>query len=269
MTAVLEASRVSFRIGGRALLDGVSFSAGRGEAIALVGPNGAGKSTLLRLLAGELDCSSGDIRLKGRAPRTYGARALALHRAVLPQNTAVTFPFSVREIVRMGCGDHFGPASHRMVDDALAEVDLDGFQDRIIGTLSGGEQQRVHFARVMVQLLSGEALHGPGLLLLDEPTASLDLRHQLDIVAALHRCTTRGVVVVVVIHDLNLAARLAQRILVLNRGRLFADGRPSETITSPILEKVFGIADAVSRVPAPDLPFVLPQGAMKTPHSSV
>lgn len=264
MKPLLEASRVSFHVGSRGLLHDVSFSASAGESIALIGPNGAGKSTLLRLLAGELAPSKGDVILRGRSPRTYSASALALHRAVLPQSTTVTFPFSVREIVTMGCGEQTGAAVNKMVDSALAEVDLDGFQDRIIGTLSGGEQQRVHFARVMVQSSWGEALHGPGVLLLDEPTASLDLRHQLDIVNALHRCTARGVVVFIIMHDLNLATRLARRLLVLDNGRLFADGPPSETLTNAMLERVFGIVDAVSKTPRADLPFVLPQNARKT-----
>ena len=263
MTPVLEARDVWFRAGSKALVADVSLSVGAGETVALVGPNGAGKSTLLRLLAGEIGCSEGALRLKGRAPRSYGARALALHRAVLSQDTTVTFPFSVREIVRIGGGERRGPALDDMVDRALVEVDLDGFQDRIIGTLSGGEQQRTHFARVMVQLACGTAAHGPGALLLDEPTASLDLRHQLDIAAALHRRAADGTAVIVVLHDLNLAACLAGRITVLNHGRIAKDGRPAETITDEIVEEVFSIAGAVSRAPYNGAPFVLPHNAKK------
>jgi heme transport system ATP-binding protein len=263
MNAVLEASNVSFRIGGKALLTDVSLSIGAGEAVALVGPNGAGKSTLLRILAGEMPCSEGKIRLKGSAPRSYGARALALHRAVLSQSTIVTFPFSVREIVQMGGGEVRGASINALVDRALAEVDLEGFQDRIIGTLSGGEQQRAHFARVMVQLTCGTAAQGPGMLLLDEPTASLDLRHQLDLVTAIGRRRDEGVAVIAVLHDLNLAARLAKRIVVLDQGRIVADDTPANTITDEIACGVFEVADAVSRMPPPGMPFVLPHLARK------
>ena len=172
---------MTVRAGARAILDAVSLAIAPGETVALVGPNGAGKSTLLRVLSGELAADAGTVVLKGREPRAYEPRVLALHRAVLSQHTSVAFPFSVAEVVRMGAGDRRGAAVEPLVDAALAEVDLAGFRERIITTLSGGEQQRAHFARVLVQLACGEAAHGPGVLLLDEPTASLDLRHQLDV----------------------------------------------------------------------------------------
>jgi len=266
MTPVLDATSVSFRVGAKVLLDRVSLSINPGETVALVGPNGAGKSTLLRVLSGEIAAAAGTIKLKGREPRSYRPRVLALHRAVLSQSINVAFPFSVAEVVRMGAGERRGPTVESLVDVALTEVDLDGFRDRIISTLSGGEQQRAHFARVMVQLACGEAAHGPGVLLLDEPTASLDLRHQLDIAAATQRCVARGITVVAILHDLNRATLFAGRIVVLDRGRVAADGTPQETITDEILDRVFGIAGAIGRVPAPGTPFVLPHAARKTPR---
>ncbi len=258
MTAILEAGGVTVRAGARAILDAVSLSIEPGETVALVGPNGAGKSTLLRVLSGELAAGAGTVRLKGRAPRAYQPRLLALHRAVLSQHTSVAFPFSVAEVVRMGAGDLRGPAVEPLVDAALAEVDLDGFRERIITTLSGGEQQRAHVARVLVQLACGEAAHGPGVLLLDEPTTSLDLRHQLDVLTATRRCAARGVTVVAILHDLNLAALFAERIVVLHDGRIAADGPPQETITDALLARVFQVAGAVGRTPPPGTPFVLP-----------
>ncbi len=263
MSAVIEAESVSVHVGGKALLDGVSLSIAAGETVALVGPNGAGKSTLLRTLSGEIAPGAGTVRLKGREVRSYGPRLLALHRAVLSQSVTVAFPFSVAEVVRMGAGERRGPGVDAMVDRALAEVDLAGFRDRIIGTLSGGEQQRAHFARVMVQLACGEAAHGPGVLLLDEPTASLDLRHQLDIVAAARRCVGRGVTVVAILHDLNLAALFADRIMVLHQGRLACEGAPAQIVTDDMVERVFGVRSAVGRVPANAMPFVLPHHAAK------
>jgi iron complex transport system ATP-binding protein len=263
MSPVIEAESVGVQIGRKALLDGVSLAISAGETVALVGPNGAGKSTLLRALSGEIAPTSGTVRLKGREPRSYGPRLLALHRAVLSQSVTVAFPFTVAEVVRMGAGERSGPAVDAMVDRALGEVDLDTFRDRIIGTLSGGEQQRAHFARVMVQLACGEAAHGPGVLLLDEPTASLDLRHQLDIVEVARRCVGRGITVIAILHDLNLAALFAGRIVVLHDGRLAGDGPPAQIVNDAMLERVFGVRSAVGRVPAENVPFVLPHHASK------
>jgi iron complex transport system ATP-binding protein len=263
MTVVVETTGLGVRIGSKALLDDVTLSVAAGEVLALVGPNGAGKSTLLRMLAGEIGGSAGAVRLKGRDPRGYHPRMLALHRAVLSQSIAVAFPFSVAEVVRMGAGERRGPAVDSLVGDALAQVDLDGFGDRILNTLSGGEQQRAHFARVLVQVACGHTAVGPGLLLLDEPTASLDLRHQLDIVTATRRCVDQGTTVIAILHDLNLAALLANRIVVLADGRIAADGPPSRTITDEVLRSVFGVACAVDRIPESAAPFVLPHGARK------
>lgn len=262
MTAAIEVGHVAVRIGTKTLLADVSLSIAPGESVALVGPNGAGKSTLLRVLSGELAPSEGTVKLKGREPQSYRPRELALERAVLSQSITVSFPFTVREIVRMGAGER-GAAADKLVDMALAEVDLTGFQNRIIGTLSGGEQQRAHFARVLVQLACGEMERGPGILLLDEPTASLDLRHQLDIVAAARTRTGDGATVVTILHDLNLAALLAHRVIVLGGGHVVADGPPADTITDALLSDVFGVMSAVSTTPIDATPFVLPHSARK------
>lgn len=258
MTGAIEASGVTVRIGTKALVDGVTLTIASGETVALVGPNGAGKSTLLRVLAGEIAPRTGTVTLRGRALQSYPPQALALHRAVLSQHTMVAFPFTVADVVRMGAGSARGGKADALVAAALAEVDLAAFEERIITTLSGGEQQRAHFARILVQLACGEAVNGPGLLLLDEPTASLDLRHQLDLLEATRRCRARGVTVVAVLHDLNLAALFAGRIVVLDHGRIVADGRPRDILTDAMLEQVFGVASAIGRVPADGAPFVLP-----------
>ena len=265
MTAI-DVNALSVRVGAKRLLDGVSFKVAQGETVAVIGPNGAGKSTLLRALSGEIAPSGGTVLLKGRAPQAWQPRELALRRAVLSQNVTVTFPFTAIEVVRMGAGDRRGEAIDAMAEAALAAVDLAGFHDRIIGTLSGGEQQRVHFARVMVQLACGEEAHGPGILMLDEPTASLDLRHQLDLVAVARQYAARGTTVIAIVHDLNLAALMAERVIVLSRGRLAADGPPAQTITDDTLARVFAVSSAVGRVPDAAMPFVLPHRAEK--HSA-
>ena len=262
MNPVVETVALSVRVEAKTLLDSVALSVEAGETIALIGPNGAGKSTLLRALSGEIPSSAGHITLKGRDLREYSPRILALHRAVLSQHVTVAFPFTVLEVVGMGAGEQRGRAVDALVDEALAAVDLHGFHSRIINTLSGGEQQRVHFARVLVQLACGERTYGPGLLLLDEPTASLDLRHQLDILAAVRSCAARGVTVVVIMHDLNLAALAASRIVVLDNGRVATDGSPSQTITDDVLAEVFGVSSAVGQMQN-GAPCVLPHNAQK------
>jgi iron complex transport system ATP-binding protein len=259
MSFMLEARGLMLRAGGRTLLDDVSLWLDAGERVALVGPNGAGKSSLLRILAGEWRPHAGTVSLKGKRLAAYAPRTLARHRAVLSQSVHVAFPFTVAEVVAMGAPDRRGAALDALVVSALAQVDLAAFGHRVITTLSGGEQQRTHLARVLVQLACGEAAHGPGLLLLDEPTASLDLRHQLDVLDAVRRCAERGVAVIAVLHDLNLAALFADRIIVLHGGRIAAEGRPHETINEATLARVFGVTASVGQAPPPGMPFVLPQ----------
>lgn len=257
MTVIVEARGVTVCAGAAMLVKDVCLAIGQGEIIALVGPNGAGKSTLLRALSGEIRPASGDILLKGKPLSSFSPRDLALERAVLSQSIDVTFPFNVEEVVRMGAGDRRGPFVDDAIEQALRQVDIGSLRGRVITTLSGGEQQRAHFARILVQLACGASERGPGLLLLDEPTSSLDLRHQLDLLTIVTQCAARGVAVIAVLHDLNLASMFAQRIVMLHAGCVLADGPVSETITDQLLERVFGVTNAVSRAPL-DAPFVLP-----------
>lgn len=255
---MISARNVTFHAGAATLLHDIDLSVAGGETLALVGPNGAGKSTLLKILSGELQPGRGAVLVKGKEAGHYHPRELASHRAVLAQSITLTFPFTVEEVVRMGAGDRRTARIEHDVDEALHAVDLAGYRHRIITTLSGGEQQRVHFARVLVQLACGEAEHGPGILLLDEPTASLDLRHQLDLLKLARAKAANGTVVIAVLHDLNLATLFAGRIVMLDHGRVVADGTAAETITDQWLERVFKVSTAVGRVPADGVPFVLP-----------
>lgn len=261
MNALVEAVEVGVRLQDKALIENISLRIAPGSAIAMIGPNGAGKSTLLRVISGDRAPSSGVISLMGRTPADYSPGDLALRRAVLAQSVSVAFPFSVVEVVRMGAGDRTGPAVEAMVEAALSEVDLLDMRERIVNTLSGGEQQRTHFARVMVQLACGEARNGPGLLLLDEPTSNLDLRHQLDLLSSARRCVARGVAVIAVMHDLNLAAMFADRILIMKSGRVVRDGPPNQTITESNVSDVFGVTSAVGVLPPTSIPFSLPHSA--------
>ncbi|QOZ66268.1 heme ABC transporter ATP-binding protein [Bradyrhizobium arachidis] len=258
MSAVIEARSLSKRTGRATLLDNVGLTVTAGEMVAIIGPNGAGKSTLLRLLSGDLRPSAGEVLMKQRDISSYTPRELAGRRAMLSQHINVTFPFAVEEIVLMGAGERSAREAGALVDAALDEVGLAHFRDRQLPTLSGGEQQRAHFARVLVQLACGEAEHGPGLLLLDEPTSSLDLRHQIDLVEAARRRAAGGTAVIAILHDLNLAIRFADRLIVLNGGRLAADGLRSEIVTREIIHDIFEI-DAVVRRDDDGVPYVLPQ----------
>jgi iron complex transport system ATP-binding protein len=268
MSPILEAQSISVQVGRKTLLADVSLSFDRGETVALVGPNGAGKTTLLRVLSGELKPRTGHVRIQGRELAAYSPHALAARRAVLSQRVGVAFPFTVADVVRMGAGDQRGAEIESLVDAALAEVGLIDLADRVIMTLSGGEQQRAHFARVLVQLGRGPERGGSGILLLDEPTAGLDLRHQLGMLESVKRRTMTGTLVVAVLHDLNLAALLAERIVVLDRGRIDCDGPPEATITDQMLHRVFDIQTTVSRAPASGMPFVLPQAMTAAKCSS-
>jgi iron complex transport system ATP-binding protein len=261
MSALMEATDVVVTAGAKRILDGVSLRLNAGETVAVVGPNGAGKSTLLRVLAGELRPRAGRVQLHGKDLASFGPRLLAQHRAVLSQSITVAFPFRVSEVVAMGAGDGRGPKVDALVAAALAEVDLSALGERIFPTLSGGEQQRAHFARILVQMACAEAMHGPGVLLLDEPTASLDLKHQLALAATAKQCAARGAAVLAIMHDLNLATLFADRIVVLDAGRVAREGAPGAVITDDLLASVFGVRSAVGLVPSAGTPFVLPHAA--------
>ena len=258
MTTLLEAKTVSISVGGTTLVDAVSLRIGAGEMVAIVGPNGAGKSTLLRMLSGDLRPSRGTISLKQRDLQAYAPRELAQHRAMLSQHVNVTFPFTVEEIVTMGGGESPRAATRGLVEAALDEVGLTHFSARQLPTLSGGEQQRAHFARVLVQLACGEALKGPGLLLLDEPTSSLDLRHQIDLVETARRRAQNGTAVIAILHDLNLAMRFADRILLLHQGRLAIDGDRATAMTAETIRQIFDVEVAIETTDG-GVPFLLPQ----------
>jgi iron complex transport system ATP-binding protein len=223
-------------LGGRTVLRGIDLVLPPGQLTALIGPNGAGKSTLLGALAGDLPPASGQVTLGGRSLARWAARDLAQVRAVLPQRPGVCFSFTVRQVVELGRHPHrrswragrTGPAGNdeALVDAALAEVGLGGFAERPIDTLSGGEAARVHLARVLAQQAA--------ILLLDEPTATLDLHHQHLVLGIARRHASAGGTAVVVLHDLNLAAAYADRIVLLAGGCILADG-PSAAVLTPKL----------------------------------
>lgn len=230
-----EAEALHVRLGGREVLSGVDVTARAGEVLALVGPNGAGKSTLLGALAADLPAAAGVVRVHGRPASHWSAQELALRRAVLPQSAALSFPFAVEEVVRMGRAPWAGRPEEDeddvAVSTAMAATEVTDFAGRSFSALSGGERARVALARVLAQRTR--------LLLLDEPTAALDLRHQELVLRVCRARAHAGDAVVVVLHDLGLAAAYAHRVVILRAGRAVADGRPAEVFTDRLLSDVY------------------------------
>lgn len=259
---MIEARDVSVAIGGKRIIANVDFEARPGEVAAIVGPNGSGKTTFLRALSGDLGYS-GEVTVNGRNLSAMKPVEAATLRAVLPQATTLSFPFTVREIVRLGLvGGRSGALpgeDQRLPERALARVDLDGFAGRFYQELSGGEQQRVQLARVLCQVWAPVLDGKPRYLFLDEPVSSLDIKHQLIIMDIARDFARRGGGVVAILHDLNLTAMYADRIFVMHHGRLAAKGSPQQVLSDELIEKVFDCRLKVGVLPAANMPFVLPQ----------
>ena len=254
MTPLLAADAVSFQVGGARLVDGVTFEADRGELIAVVGPNGAGKSTLLRIVAGEQAATSGSVYLDGRPIAGMPAIEQARLRAVLPQQTPTTFRFTTEEVVTFGRMPWLHtPESmedEEAVEEAMRLTEVTSMASQPFPTLSGGEQTLASLSRVLAQRTP--------LLLLDEPTSALDLRHEALVMDLLHDLAERGSAVVAVLHDLNLAAAHATRVVLLDRGRVAAQGPPREVLTPELVSEVFEHPVRVVPDPVTGHPLVLP-----------
>jgi iron complex transport system ATP-binding protein len=226
--------------GRRPVLHDLDLAVAPGEVVALLGPNGSGKTTLLRLLTGQLRPDAGVVMFDGRAVGDWARDALARRVAVLPQQLELPVGFRVAELVEMGRAPHarrlFGSTTddEAAVHRALVDADALGLAGRYADELSGGERQRVLVAMALAQ--------EPELLLMDEPTLHLDLAHQVALLAAIRRLRRqRGLTVVAVLHDLNLAAEFAPRVIVLSDGRIAADGAPDDVLTPALVERAFGV----------------------------
>lgn len=247
----IQARGAGFEIDGSPLLSDVTFSAETGELLALVGPNGAGKSTMLSLLAGDNIPTSGTVEIEGQDVTTWRPRDLARRQAVMTQQQSLAFSFTVEELVRMGRSPQ--PASDedgRIVAEAMRDAEIDSFADRDVTTLSGGELARAVYARVLAQ--------GTPILLLDEPTAPLDLRHQERVMATASALARAGACVLVVLHDLSLAARYCDRVAVFDHGSLVALGTPEDVFTPARISEVYEQPVTVLAHPVTGRPLIVP-----------
>ena len=263
---MIHAQDITVDISGRRILEGVDLTASPGQLTAIIGPNGSGKTTLMKALCRDY-AYEGHITINGRDLQSLTPVQAASLRAVLPQQSALPFPFTVREVVALGLtagrpGTSLA-ALKRLPDEALARVDLDGFAGRFYGELSGGEQQRVQLARVLCQVWVPVLDGVPRYLFLDEPVSSLDIKHQLMIMDVARAFADAGGGVIAILHDLNLAAMYADAILALRSGRVAGFGTPADVLTDALLVDVFDCRMQVSRAPAPGMPFVLPQSAIR------
>ena len=241
----------------RATLDGVELDVPPGRCTVVIGPNGAGKSSLLRVLLGTLAPTAGEVRFEERPVAAWDRRDFARAVGVVPQAEELVFPLTTRELVAMGRYPHLGPwrregaADRAAIAAAMARCDVLELADRAVGTLSGGERQRALVARALAQ--------EPRALVLDEPTAALDIRHEMAIFELLRALCARGMTAVVVTHHLNLAARYADGLVLLHRGRVVAAGAPAAVLTREHVERVYEWPVAVVPHPGPGADAGAPQ----------
>ena len=246
---MLAATNISFRVGTKPLISDISISFAAAKLHLIIGPNGAGKSTLVKVLARFLRPQTGKVEYQGADVHQASEAELAKRRAVLSQAIDVAFPLTVREVVMMGRYPHFagrpGLVDQSIVDEVMDHMDVTEFSQRDYQTLSGGERQRVNFARVLAQLWNDRQsndIRACRYLFLDEPLTFLDIRHQIDFMKKIRTfADAPDIVTVGVVHDLNLAAQFADHIVLLNEGKVVANGTASEVLTTERIEDVFGV----------------------------
>ena len=252
---LIELNSVGLALDGRAILKNVSLQVFPGEVLALVGPNGAGKSSLLSVMSGDVQATTGRALLQGRDVSKYRVDEAARQRSVLMQSNEVSFPFTVAEIVEMGRAPWARTTSladdNKAIAQALEKADVEHLVERRFNQLSGGERARVSLARVLAQRTP--------VVLLDEPTAALDLKHQESVMKTVREIAGQGRAVVVVVHDLSVAAGYADRVAMVVEGKIAAVGSPREVITAKRVSEVYGVAVDIETVGSPARPVILPQ----------
>jgi len=248
---MIEVRNVTVTVGNRNLLEDVSTTCAGGSLTALVGPNGAGKSTLLAVIAGDRQSDGGTVNLLGKDIARHSVRELAQIRSVFPQGSVIRFGYTVEEVIAMGRAFRDLPPDEdeKAVFDAMVASEVEHMAFRNAQTLSGGEQARTTFARVVVQATP--------VVLLDEPTAALDLRHQERVLTTAKEMARAGATVVAVLHDLNLAAAYADKVVLLSDGRIVADGSPWDVLKQDLIERVYRQDVRILEHPVRGCPVVL------------
>ena len=236
----LRAEHCSYEIDKKLIVDDLSLDLSAGQIVSLIGANGAGKTSLLRMMAGELKPSSGEVYLEDSSLSKVGLEVKARQLAYLPQRSGLEFPFSVKEVIEMGRYPQLTSSviDANIVNNLLYELELCAEKDRAYTSLSGGEKQRVQIARVLAQLWDKPE---SAVYLFDEPTAPLDLSHQIAFFNLLRNLAEKGASILIVIHDINLAARFSDRLLLLKGGSLLAEGLPSDVITPANIKNGFDV----------------------------
>lgn len=246
---MFELREVSFEIKGSTLIQNINCCADEGDFVAIIGPNGAGKSTLLKCLGGLIQPTQGDVTYNNKSIKKAPAKSIAVTRAYLNQQLSTAFDYPIREIIMMGRFPHIvtrpSREDHDVVDQLIEMLHLKPFQDRMLKTLSGGELQRVHFARTLAQLWTNHN-QLPKLLLLDEPANNLDPHYQHSLLkAAKDFSKAQNTTVVAVLHDLNLATSYADQIWTMNRGKIVAQGHPTEVLTAELIQDLYQIPASI------------------------
>ncbi|WP_342330715.1 heme ABC transporter ATP-binding protein [Pedobacter sp. FW305-3-2-15-E-R2A2] len=260
---MIKVKALSYKAGGKKLLDNLSFDAGKGELLAILGANGAGKSTLMKLLCREIKPFSGQITINGKELDNYRLEDLAKTRAVLSQHNTISISFQVNELVLMGRYPHFQQkptaTDFKIVQQVMEETGITHLASRDYNTLSGGEQQRVQLARVIAQIYDSPN----ACLFLDEPTNGLDLQYQQQIMVLARSLADRGYCVICILHDINFASRFADRIMMLKNGKKVAEGFPVEVINCENIQETFSIKVKLMECEGYACPLVVPETILK------
>lgn len=245
----------------QSLFRDVNFELAVGEVLAIIGPNGAGKTSLLKSLVDEWPCEQGEISYSGKTLQGWPVAERAKQLAILPQQSLLNFPYTVEEVVLLGRTPHATgqKIDKAIVDAAIAEVDLGHLRKKLYTQLSGGEKQRTQLARAMTQISTIDGSHEgtPRYLFLDEPTSSLDLGHQKQLMQWVQRFAQQGVSIVMVVHDVSLAARYADRLLAMREGRVVAFGSAHNVVTETVMKELYQVDVKVITHPETGLPVVL------------
>ena len=243
MSLILK--NISYKAGDVNILNDVSLSVKKGEIVSLVGPNGAGKSTLLNILTGDINPDSGDVFYENFNLNELNILDRSFYRSVMSQSQQIVFDFSVKEIIEMGWLDKGNAQFSEHFDQAVLDISsvcqLDNLLERKFNRLSGGEQRRVHFARTLLQLWRPSDSMDPAYMLLDEPTANLDLYFEIKLMEIIKKKAVDNVGVFLILHDLNLAAKFSDKIALINKGKIVSYGTPREVLKPNILEEIYNL----------------------------